>query len=212
MSSTSQRCHYCNLSIWLFSLIQPTMVDMNSNDSLVMRWIVMRSSGKKLVIYHLNILSTFMMRVNIFLKSFISKSYKHKLQRVPGEQTKSCIGWRRDGALDLSIEDFFLWDESDVRKKILRHIYYTVSSLLKNNMEKRNSKMDKTRNKEIKPSKSGLKDHIQKRKSVDILNLNSKFGMERLNQTYTPKEYHKALHMPPTLILTSAPMFTQSVK
>ena len=79
-------------------------------------------------------------------------------------------------------------------------------------MEKRNSKMDKTRNKEIKPSKSGLKDHIQKRKSVDILNLNSKFGMERLNQTYTPKEYHKALHMPPTLILTSAPMFTQSVK
>ena len=47
-------------------------------------------------------------------------------------------------------------------------------------MEKRNSKMDKTRNKEIKPSKSGLKDHIQKRKSVDILNLNSKFGMEHL--------------------------------
>ena len=52
-------------------------------------------------------------------------------------------------------------------------------------MEKRNSKMDKTRNKEIKPSKSGLKDHIQKRKSVDILNLNSKFGMEQSKSTIT---------------------------
>ena len=42
-------------------------------------------------------------------------------------------------------------------------------------MEKRNSKMDKTRNKETKPLKSGIKD-TPKRKSVDILSAESKFG------------------------------------
>ena len=164
-----------------------------------------------MVIYHLNILSTFMMRVNTFLKLLISKSYRYNLYHI---KYRSYLESKRNHVLKKrwrawSIEDFFLWDESDVRKKILRHIYYTVSSLLKNNMEKRNSKMDKTRNKEIKPSKSGLKDHIQKRKSVDILNLNSKFGMERSKSTKTipwkntKKPYILRVHTPSTFAIIS---------